>query len=153
MIHHGIHISGRHEEAKSRLPEYGDAFGIPPIRLGNDADSKTEAFQKTRQNRRTERRMIHIGITDHIHKVRLLNSARLHILTCNRQELVSVWLSVNASCHESFLLSPASSTPCRVRSYLGRRGTLLCSLSLHANRLMTRIVPAGNSSASPVLPP
>ena len=87
MIHHRIHISRRHEEAEPRLPENRNALIavlIFPVRLRNDTDFKSMRFQKSRNDRMSERRMVYISISGNIDKIQLFPSPFFHILFANR---------------------------------------------------------------------
>ena len=80
VVHHGIHIAAGHQKAQPRIAQRIDGLGILPIRLGDDADGIAVAFQNAADDGVTERGVIHIGVTDHIHKVAAGPTALFHIL-------------------------------------------------------------------------
>ena len=83
MIDHRIHISGGDKKAKTRFTENRNAVLVLPVRLGDDADGIAVRLKHAADNRRTERGMVHVGISDDIDKVKLLDSPFLHLFSCN----------------------------------------------------------------------
>ena len=84
MIHHRIHISRRNKESQSRFSKNRNAVLIFPVRLRNDTDFKSMRFQKSRNDRMSERRMVYISISGNIDKIQLFPSPFFHILFANR---------------------------------------------------------------------
>ena len=76
MIHHGIHVAGRHKESQPRLTEDGDGSIILPIRLGDKSNLISARFQQSRYDCSTEAWVVHIGIPAHVDKVHLLPASR-----------------------------------------------------------------------------
>ena len=88
MVYHRVHVSGAHEEAKSRSSEDLDAFLILPVRLGDDPDFISVGFQHTADDRRSERRMIHIGVPAHIDEIALIPASFFHICPAYREKIM-----------------------------------------------------------------
>ena len=84
MVHHGIHISRCHEEAKSWFSVDADALRIPPVRLRDDSHPVPAALQHPADDRMAERRMIHVRIADNIYKINSVPAARFHIRPADR---------------------------------------------------------------------
>ena len=80
MIHHRIHISGRHQEPEPRLPEYINALRGPPVRLTDHPHMIPMRRQNPGYDRRAEARVINIRIPADIDKVHLRKSHILHFL-------------------------------------------------------------------------
>ena len=83
MIDHGIHISGGDKKAKTRFTENRNAVLVLPVRLGDDADGIAVRLKHAADDRRAERGMVHVGISDDIDKVKLFDSPFLHLFSCN----------------------------------------------------------------------
>ena len=84
VIHHRIHIAAGHQKAQPWLAQNRNGLGIFPIRLGDNAHGISGIFQHPADNGVTKRRMIHIGVPDHIYKVALIPSPCGHIFFGNR---------------------------------------------------------------------
>ena len=119
MIHHGIHITGADKKSKPWLSQCHDTFRMTEIRLGNDPHLIAMTLQQSADDRRSKRRMIHIGITDHIDKIQLINTPLLHIRSAHRQKSHSVT-------HSYQFLSASSDLPVLL---LSTAGTLPAAMS------------------------
>ena len=87
MINHRIHIAGRYQKAQTRFTKHLDPFRIFPVRLSYHSHRIAPAFQETADDRRPERRMIHIRISTYIDKIRLFYSSLPALFHCHRQKL------------------------------------------------------------------
>ena len=80
VVHHGVHVSGRDEEAQARFPERLYARRIPPVRLAEHPDCVAVCRKDTRNNGRPEAGVVHIRVPAHIYKIELFDPLCLHIL-------------------------------------------------------------------------
>ena len=80
VVHHGIHVSRRYQEAQPGPSQHFNALFILPVRLGNDSHLISACLQQPGYDGRAKGRMIHIGVAGHIHKVALLPSSDAHII-------------------------------------------------------------------------
>ena len=79
MRNHGVNVPGRHKEAESGLAEFFEIVLRPPVRLAEHRHGIAGILQHTADDRRAERRMIHIRIPVHINKIHLsLHFVRRH---------------------------------------------------------------------------
>ncbi|CCY33792.1 uncharacterized protein BN729_02692 [Ruminococcus sp. CAG:60] len=83
VVHHGIHVACADQKAKTGLPKHGDAFFFAPVRLRNDAHLVPPALQKTADNGASKGRMVHICISCHVDKIKLVPAALFHIFFVN----------------------------------------------------------------------
>ena len=86
MVHHGIHVPGRDQKGKTRLPIYLDARRILPVRLGQNGHRIPVAFQHPSDNGRAKGWMIHIGVPDDVDKVRPFDSSAFQFFRRGRQK-------------------------------------------------------------------
>ena len=84
MVHHRIHVAGRHEKAEPGFPELCDARLVLPVRLRYDGHFISVCFQRSRNDRMAKRRVVHIGIPGHIDKIRMFPSPLFHISSADR---------------------------------------------------------------------
>ena len=84
VIHHGIHVAARHEEAEPRLPELHDGRRIVPVRLRQHRDLITVCLEHTGDDGGPETGVVHIGVTHHIDEIRLCPATLQHILPVDR---------------------------------------------------------------------
>ena len=84
MIHHGIHVPGRHQVPQPRLSQNPDTVRVLPVRLGNDAHLIAMGFQDPADNGMPKGRMIHVGVPRNIYKIALLPVPFFHIFPGNR---------------------------------------------------------------------
>ena len=78
VVHHGVHVAAADQKAQSGPAKGRDRPGILPIWLRDDAHAVAPAFQNTADNGVAEGRVIYVGITDDIYKVRLRNAPGFH---------------------------------------------------------------------------
>ena len=84
MVHHGIHIAGRNEEAESWLSQYCNTGIILPIRLCNDAYRVPMRLQQSGNNGMSKRWMIYVSVSTDIYKVKLFDASFFHIFFTDR---------------------------------------------------------------------
>ncbi len=87
MIYHRIHVTRRDKKSQTRLSKHLNAFGVLPVRLGDNSHLVTMRLQKSGDDGMTKRRMIHIGVSRHIHKITLLPPSDTHILSAYWQKI------------------------------------------------------------------
>ena len=119
MIYHGIHISGRYNESKSRRTENGNGSIIFPVRLWDNSYRISVWLEDTGNNRMTEWRMIHISITTYINKVKLLDSTIDHILFWNWKITFVHYVSLIS--HKAYLCKASISDSVSLRYSPGLR--------------------------------
>ena len=78
VVHHGVHVAAADQKAQPGPAKGRYGLGILPIGLRDDAHAVAPAFQNTADNGVAEGRVIHIGITNDIYKVRLRNAPGFH---------------------------------------------------------------------------
>ena len=71
VVDHRIHIAGAHQEAEPRPAKDRYALRILPVRLRDDSHGIPAGLQHPADHRRPEGRVIHVGVADHIDKIRL----------------------------------------------------------------------------------
>ena len=81
MIDHGVHITAGNQKSKPWLSQHGNTSRVFPVRLGNDACRVAMGFQDPADNGMAKRRMIHIGIPDHIDKIKLFTACLFHFFS------------------------------------------------------------------------
>ena len=81
VIHHRVHIAGRHEEAEPGFAKDAHASRIPPVRLGNDPHAVAVGFQHPAYYGGAKRRMVYIGVAGHIGEIHPVPSAGQHIFS------------------------------------------------------------------------
>ena len=86
VVDHGVHIAAGYQESQTGTAENIDGFGVLPVGLGDDTDAVAVAFQNAADDCVTKRRMIHVGITDHVYKVAAFPATIYHILFANGQK-------------------------------------------------------------------
>ena len=85
MIDHGIHVPRADGEEQARLAERLPCVARTPVRLTDDADSKTTRLQSSPQNGHGEAGMIDVSIASNDHDVHLVPTAFLSFCPCHRQ--------------------------------------------------------------------
>ena len=86
MIYHRIHVSRSNQETKSRFPKNPDTVFIFPVRLGYDSHRISMVRKNPAYYGVPKGRMIHIGISNHIHKIQLFYIFIFHIFFTDWQE-------------------------------------------------------------------
>jgi hypothetical protein len=61
-IDHRIHVAGSHAEEQVRLAERLESPGRQPVRLADDADTKTLRLEQTADQRHAEARVVDVGV-------------------------------------------------------------------------------------------
>jgi hypothetical protein len=88
MRDHAVDIACADEECKARSAE-AQKVGIGfPVRLCEHGDRIAVRFEQAADDRRTEARVIDIGIAADIYKIRLCNAAFPQLLHCHREKAV-----------------------------------------------------------------
>ena len=80
-VDHRIHVAGRHAEKEIRPAKHAERLGGMPVRLGNDAHAKALRFEQAPDQRRTEARMVNIGIAGNDDHITGIPTQRLHFFT------------------------------------------------------------------------
>ncbi len=75
VVHHGVHVARRHEETQARLAEHGDALGVAPIGLGDEAHLVAVGLQHARDDGGAEGGVIHVGVARDIDEIELVPAA------------------------------------------------------------------------------
>ena len=79
FVHHRIHAAGSHTEPQARPSQFLEIAEITvPVRLGNNRHPVAFGFQNAPDDSRTERRMIHVGISGEQDNVHIIPSPQLH---------------------------------------------------------------------------
>ena len=86
MIHHGIHVAGRHQKPQPWLSIFRNRSAVLPVRLGDDADLISMSLQMPGNDGVSKGRMVHIGISGHVDKIHPVPSSIDHILPAQRQK-------------------------------------------------------------------
>ena len=87
VVHHGVHIAGRHEERQPRLAERSHRGRVVPVGLRDDAHLVAVRLQKPRDDGRAERGVVDVRVARHVDEVDLVPAAFRHILTVHREKL------------------------------------------------------------------
>jgi len=85
-VDHRVHATGRHaEEEPGRAEFFEIAQIVAPVRLRQDRDAKTFAFDHASHHGGTKRRMIHVGVAGNENHVDLIPAARIELVARDRQ--------------------------------------------------------------------
>ena len=88
MVYHRVHISGAHKPSETRFAQNLNGFRILPVRLGDDPDLVSVGFQHTADDRGTEGRMVHIGVSTNIDEITLVPASFFHICPAYREKIM-----------------------------------------------------------------
>ena len=94
MVDHGVHISGGHQKAKTRLPQHCSTLRVSPVRLADHSHCISSGLKNTRNNGRSETRMVHISVSADIYKIQLFDTLCLHVLPAHGQKALRHLLSL-----------------------------------------------------------
>ena len=83
---HGVHVAAGDGTADRGRAEGLERVGILPVRLGDHADTIARIHQQTPDQSRTERRMVHIGITGNKQDVNRIPFAGFHLFPGQRDK-------------------------------------------------------------------
>ena len=90
VVDHRIHIAGGDEEAELRLAERGDARGVAPVRLGDDADRKAVGLEHAGDDRGAEGGVVDVGVAADVDEIELFDAAGGHICFGDGEKSASV---------------------------------------------------------------
>lgn len=89
VVDHGVHVTGTDEKAQARLAEHGDAGGVGPVGLADDANFVAVRVEYAADDSHAKAGMVHVGITADVDKVALVPAARVHIGAADGEEFVA----------------------------------------------------------------
>ena len=80
VIDHRVHVAAAHEKRQARLAQDGDACGVAPVGLRDDAHLVAVRLQHARDDGAGKRGVVNVGVAAHKDEVALVPAARLHVL-------------------------------------------------------------------------
>ena len=89
VVDHGVHVTGADEKAQAWLAEHGDAGGIGPVGLADDAHLVAMRVEDAADDSHAKAGMVHVGVTADVDKVALVPAARIHVGAADREELIA----------------------------------------------------------------
>ena len=89
MVDHGVHVAGADQKAQARLAEHGNAGGVGPVGLADDAHLVAVCVEDAADDSHAKAGMIHVGVAADIDEVALVPAARVHVGAADGEELVA----------------------------------------------------------------
>ena len=89
VVDHGVHVTGTDEKAQARLAEHGDAGGVGPVGLADDAHLVAVRVKDAADDGHTKAGMVHVGVAADVDKVALVPAARIHVGATDGEELIA----------------------------------------------------------------
>ena len=80
VVDHRVHVATAYEKRQARLAQDGDACGVAPVGLRDDAHLVAVRLQHARDDGAGKRGVVNVGVTAHKDEVALVPAARLHVL-------------------------------------------------------------------------
>ena len=85
MVDHGVHVAGGNPEEKARSPQLLEvAEVVLPVGLRQNGHAQSFALEHTTDDRRTERRMVHVSVTVHDNDIHVVPTQIVELLLGNR---------------------------------------------------------------------
>ena len=94
VVDHRVHVAAAHEKRQARLAQDGDACGVAPVGLRDDAHLVAVRLQHARDDGAGKRGVVNVGVAAHKDKVALVPAARLHVLARDGEKGRAVWAMV-----------------------------------------------------------
>ena len=91
VVDHGVHVAGADEKAQPRLAEHGDAGGVGPVGLADDAHLVAVRVEDAADDGHAKAGMVHVGVAADVDKVTLVPAARIHVGATDGEELIAAW--------------------------------------------------------------
>lgn len=127
VVDHGVHVAGADEKAQARLAKHGDAGGVGPVGLADDAHLVAVRVEDAADDGHTKAGMVHVGVAADVDKVALVPAARIHIGAADGEELIAAW-------------TPGTDRCCRGMSGVAALGLAAALLLLALFALLTALV-------------
>lgn len=89
MVDHGVHVAGTDEKAQARFAEHGDAGGVGPVGLADDAHLIAVRVEYAANDGHTKAGVVHVGVAADVDKVALVPAARIHIGATDGEKFVA----------------------------------------------------------------
>ena len=89
VVDHGVHVAGTDEKAQARFAERGDAGGVGPVGLADDAHLIAVRVEYAANDGHTKAGVVHVGVAADVDKVALVPAARIHIGATDGEKLVA----------------------------------------------------------------
>ena len=89
VVDHGVHVAGADEKAQARLAEHGDAGGVGPVGLADDAYLVAVRVEDAADDGHAKAGMVHVGVAADVDKVALVPAARIHVGAADGEELIA----------------------------------------------------------------
>ena len=89
VVDHGVHVAGADEKAQARLAEHGDAGGVGPVGLADDAHFVAVRVEHAADDGHTKAGVVHVGVAADVGKVALVPAARIHVGAADGEELIA----------------------------------------------------------------
>ena len=79
VVDHGVHVAGAHEEGQARLAQGGDACGVVPVWLGDDAHLVALGLEQARDDGDAKGGVVDVGVPADVDEVALFPAALEHL--------------------------------------------------------------------------
>ena len=89
VVDHGVHVAGADEKAQPRLAEHGDAGGVGPVGLADNAHLVTVCIEYAADDGHTKAGVVHVGVAADVDKVALVPAACIHVGAADGEELIA----------------------------------------------------------------
>ena len=89
MVDHGVHVTGTDEKAQAWLAEHGDAGGVGPVGLTDDAHFVAVRVEYAADDGHAKAGVVHVGVAADVDEVALVPAARIHVGAADGEELVA----------------------------------------------------------------
>ena len=89
VVDHGVHVAGTDEKAQARLAEHGDAGGVGPVGLADDAHFVAVRVEDAADDGHAKAGMVHIGVAADVDKVALVPAACIHVGSTDGEEFIA----------------------------------------------------------------
>ena len=89
VVDHGVHVAGADEKAQARLAEHGDAGGVGPVGLTDDAHLVAVRVEDAADDGHAKAGMVHVSVAADVDKVALVPAARIHVGPADGEKLIA----------------------------------------------------------------
>ena len=89
VVDHGVHVAGADEKAQAWLAEHGDAGGVGPVGLADDANFVAVCVEDAADDGHAKAGVVHVSVAADVDKVTLVPAARIHVGATDGKELVA----------------------------------------------------------------
>ena len=89
VVDHGVHVAGADQKAQAWLAEHGDAGGVGPVGLTDNAHFVAVRVEHAADDGHAKAGMVHVGVAADVDKVALVPTACIHVGAADGEEFVA----------------------------------------------------------------